>query len=262
GTARLWDPITGELLQILSVDMHTVWCVDFSPDGTKAFTGGSALLPYYAGAAKLWDLTTGEAVQSFSRSSFAPHSVLQEGHVLSADFSPDGKRLLTGSTDGLIVRWDIASGRLQDRYDSPNRSHRSAVKSIAFSPDGKLALTADADDTASLWDISDGTLLSTLPVRCRLLWCVAFSSDGMLAATGGSSEQAFYEGEIKVWSVNGLDLLRTFWISGPAAAELPGIVLSIAFSPDRKYVLSGHGDGEALLWDIGDIAKDRKQGDR
>jgi hypothetical protein len=58
--------------------------------------------------------------------------------VSSVAFSPDGKTVLTGSSDGTARLWDAATGKSV----SPPMKHGSLVYSVAFSPDGKTIMAA------------------------------------------------------------------------------------------------------------------------
>ena len=76
-----------------------------------------------------------------------PRSVL-EGHeeaVLGAQFSPDGRRLVTASWDGTARVWPI-DGRGQAVV---LRGHSGGVIQAAFSPDGQRVATASADGSSS-----------------------------------------------------------------------------------------------------------------
>jgi WD40 repeat protein len=67
---------------------------------------------------------------------------LLRGHtarVLSAAFSPDGKRVVTASQDGTARVWDRATGRELLQLKCP-----SGLGSACFSPDGKRILTVTA----------------------------------------------------------------------------------------------------------------------
>lgn len=73
-------------------------------------------------------------------------------------WSPDGKRLATGSRDGTAELWDAASG--QELLTL--KRHSNFVISIAWSPDGKRLATGSWDNTAKLWDAVSGRELLTL----------------------------------------------------------------------------------------------------
>src|SRR5262249_55056656 len=59
-----------------------------------------------------------------------------EDAVLAVAFSPNGKRVLTGSWDQTAWLWDAASGRPIVQL----RPHRGSVGAVAFSPDGRTVL--------------------------------------------------------------------------------------------------------------------------
>ena len=67
-------------------------------------------------------------------------------------FSPDGKTVLTGSSDKTARLWDAATGR---PLGLP-MTHQDRVSAVAFSPDGKTVLTGSWDKTARLWDAATG----------------------------------------------------------------------------------------------------------
>lgn len=69
--------------------------------------------------------------------------------VSSLAFSPDGTLLLSGSSDGTVKLFSVASG---DEKDC--ESHGDWVRGVAFSPDGKYAASiAFSDKTVKVWRI-------------------------------------------------------------------------------------------------------------
>ncbi len=77
---------------------------------------------------KLWDAASGQLIRTF------------EGHadqVRSVAFSPDGTRVLSGSSDKTLKLWDAASGQLIRTFEG----HSDRVTSVAFSPDGTRVLS-------------------------------------------------------------------------------------------------------------------------
>ena len=125
--------------------------VDFSPDVTIAVTGGqlrdSELDPWRS-VVTLWNVSTGEELRTFEGSDFTAFSPDAE-FVLSASFSPDGRRVLTGSLDRTAKLWDTVTGRELRTF--PHGGH---ANSVAFSPDGTKVLTS-GNGVALLWEISD-----------------------------------------------------------------------------------------------------------
>jgi WD40 repeat protein len=158
--------------------------------------------------------------------------------VFAAAFSPDGRRIVTGSMDGTARLWDAQTGEAV----GPPLPHNAFVLAVAFSPDGKTVLTGSMlldtkQGEARFWDAATGQPKG--PPRKfpggPVYW-VAFSPDGK-ASTALSPGR-------EVW----------LWPSPTdQSAGLPlrhqGVVQAVAFSPDGKHVLTGSQDRTARLWD-------------
>src|SRR5262245_25080120 len=69
--------------------------------------------------------------------------------VKSVAFSPDGARVLSGSSD--LKLWDAATGALIRTFEASG-----SVYSVAFSPDGARVLSGSWDNTIKLWDGATG----------------------------------------------------------------------------------------------------------
>ena len=78
-------------------------------------------------------------------------SLQHQDSIITADFSPDGKRIVTGSFDRTIRLWDALTGSLI--YTA--KECRSAVEMARFSPDGTRIATASGG-MLQLWDAQSG----------------------------------------------------------------------------------------------------------
>ena len=76
----------------------------------------------------------------------------------SVSWSPDGKRLATGSKDGTAKMWEVASRRELRLL----KGHIGGVLSVSWSPDGKRLATGSSDGTAKVWEVASGRELLTL----------------------------------------------------------------------------------------------------
>ena len=173
-----------------------------------------------------------------------PEMVVQKGHsawVQDAVFSPDGKHVLTGDSDGTTVLWDTESGRLLREYGTTH-----GVNAVAFSPDGKLIVTGgglQTDAELFLWDVTSGQLVRRLDAVWKIR-SAAFSPDGKLLLTSGAD---YKEGkttyEIDLWNVATGRRLRS--VSGHKEGS---VVYCVAFSPDGRFFATAADDGNVILW--------------
>ncbi|HTZ20028.1 MAG TPA: twin-arginine translocation signal domain-containing protein, partial [Opitutaceae bacterium] len=106
--------------------------------------------------------------------------IAHSASIYSVAFSPDGKRLASGSGDQTIKLWDVVSGELQRTLNG----HKDPVASVAFSPDGQLLASGSWDKTIKLWAVVSGELQRTQTGHVSKVHSVAFSPDGKLLASG------------------------------------------------------------------------------
>jgi|SRR6185295_12049817 WD40 repeat protein len=68
--------------------------------------------------------------------------------VYTVAFSPDGTRIVSGSSDLTVRVWDANTGQ---PVGNPLTGHGGIVKSVALSPDGKRIVSGSADKTLRVW---------------------------------------------------------------------------------------------------------------
>lgn len=249
-TTLIWDlEETADREQPFRLEGHTdgVTSIAFSPDGTRLVSGS------HDGILILWDISTGNIVCE----PFTGH----RGGVTSVAFSPSGHRILSSSCDKQLLIWDAdcIDGEpytLTPFLDIP--AHQDNVKSVAFSPDGLRIVSGSDDETIRLWDAETGEPINDVrfhredlaghhehrfpqpPSHLQGVDVVAYSPDGAFIASGSGSS----DGEVCVWDSATGALLQ------PVLRGHVGGIISIAFLPDSKHLVSSSYDKTIRVWDV------------
>ena len=162
-----------------------------------------------------------------------PELIIPVGHtggINSADFSKDGKYILTGSSDYSAILWNRQGQKLR-KFD--NQTTR--VFSVAFSPDDQSILIGS--NSAKLLDLQGNEIIRFTKEN---VWggvgAVAFSSRGDYILTGEGN------GQVTLWKKDG-QKVRT--LSGHTSG-----ISGVAFSPNDDMILSGSRDKTAILWNM------------
>jgi serine/threonine protein kinase/WD40 repeat protein len=239
----------------------------FSPDGSRILTWSRPVNPRRrrtAAVLRLWQAGTGREVD-------LPTALLRE--LSCAAFSPDGKTLLSGHTDGRARLFDglTLAPRGQPLF------HGARIDLVAFAPDGQRLLTVGGDDRARLWHTAGGQPAGTADwVRGyglgtgRILVSVRehsaaggglWEGDGRLVGTGAEPAEV----ATRALHPSGRSFLPNTqdWAGniGPAALQevgggqalgpaLPWQVQSAAFDPPGRLLAVGDHTRHAHLWSV------------
>lgn len=201
GTIRLWDLATRVELPAWSANLGEkygspiyVHEVSFSPDGSLISSADGD------DKVRLWDVATATVLRS-----------IDVADLISATFSMDGRTLVvvtarsynySNDSEYIVKLYDVASGnRLNNFNRDPDKGHDTAL-----SPDGRILAVAlgtykccnpAADGMIVLFDTATGSEILRLPGGQDLVSAIAFSADGRLLASGGSTDDR----TIRIWAI-------------------------------------------------------------
>ena len=183
----LWNVNTGKLLQYLPYDGNGV--VAFFHQNSNILIGRQIrsiktgrqlcafgeeddwLISRALSSLDQWVLTEGSGyiLTLWNTTTCRPERKLAASHLLkitSAVFSPDDRRLVTGSLDGAVKVWDVQTGDLVNTLEG----FWPYISDMAVSSNGKLFFSPGFDidrpqvfnRSIQIWDIKTGDIIATL----------------------------------------------------------------------------------------------------
>ncbi len=223
GNATLWNPDTIETNPgntfVVDPDKRMLFTVALAEVGSRRLmaVGG------FSGARSLWDVTAKPfLIRNLSSSSDTCYR---------AAFSPDGKSLALGLSDGSLEVWSL------DDVDSPTLSGEAAigspVSSLAFHPTQAALFVGGVNDLVAVFSLrgndltrlKDVTWGSGEQIRVQDL---AVSPDGKWLAAGLAAPRVIR------WKLDGTDATPL-----DPLPDFEGWVNSVSFSPDSTQLIVG-----------------------
>jgi WD40 repeat protein len=108
---------------------------------------------------------------------------IPHGHsdqITSVAFSPDSRRILTTSLEGIVRVWDAASGtRLHDLVGDGNQ-----VLCAEYSPDGKRIASGGRDNNVRIWDAETFEQVARLGGHEDFVYSLAWRADSQQLISG------------------------------------------------------------------------------
>ncbi len=311
-TIKIWDAVSGKLLSTIIND-DSVGAICVSPDGKKIYSslwyGSSRIAEQDMATGKtikafdghtdtvreikcsadgktlvscsfdltvrLWDAATGNLLKTLSK---PMHS------VVSASFLPDGKSIISVSTES-VIHWDVASGTIlhdwsngsswgaitpdgadyltfsYNSYEMTKRdlnsnavashrvmkAHKDTINEMVLSVDGTFALSCSKDRTIIYYDLITGTT--------RRLGREPNIVNGAEASSSGNFLMSVSDdNSLKRWNLRTGALSQTLNQENPYSQYdnyMADRVLSLAVSPDEKFFITGSNSAILTRWDIG-----------
>jgi RNA polymerase sigma factor (sigma-70 family) len=237
-TIRIWNVEKGKVWDTITVKQG-IRHLTYSPDGKTLAFAFTSVEPTIT----LWDVSSGAERATLAIAASAPMTIRLTPVSCSLAFSPNGKTLASGNSDGTVMVWQMSA----DKERATLKGHADIVSSVAYSPDGTTLASASEDGTIKLWDAATATERTTLKGHVKAVLRVAFHPDGKTLASAGVDKT------IRIWDV----------ATGKELATLRGhteAVTHVVYSPDGKTLASGSEDKTIKLWQMSTDEQARQPG--
>lgn len=223
----IWDMKSGALIREIGKPeaIHIpVVAATFSPESSQLiWARTSKIMPV------LWDVESGRRLGVLSSK--------EKGHsanIVSITFSPDGRYIATGDSQGTVVIWNRADRSVLRRINA----HVGEVKHLLFLAGRNELATAGKDGAIRLLGITGTEETATLS---------APSEFAITSLTGSTDGQFIYASSenmtVKGWNVSMRTLRGTLDLKNRQ-------INSIALSPDGDFMAFAEEDNSVLLWSI------------
>ena len=223
----------------------------FSPDGKRVAFHGSGRIHVWQTETR--NVLTIPLVEQNNNDAMVDQYIrallLNEVTVLM--FSPDGKKLVSGTMGGKVQMWDAETGAElapffagqeandQEGHGGLNVRYEDPIIALAFSSNGRL-LAVGSQQKIRLLGNSKQPRLKDVPYGTQSL---AFSPDDTVLVAG------LINAGIELWDLTTGEKITT--LNGHTQP-----VETLVFSPDAKTLVSTGQDGTILLWDWDEILQD------
>ncbi len=228
-SVRIWNIESGVERMVFRGHTAPVECVNFSPNGQRLVSSSPK-----DGGVMVWDLTRHTESGSFSRTG---------SDVEAVGFRRGGRQLLSVTAQGMLQRWDRATGVLLAEHTLAMRSQGISLGAVAsFSPDGErlAARGFTGAGQVRVWDTNTGKPTLSLDAHSSEVACVRFSGDGRYLGTVGSGQ---FGGKTK-WTIRVWDAATGKRLATWTAA---GRIFNLAFHAGNEWLAWSGADGAVGL---------------
>jgi len=215
---KIWNIVTKTVMHTLHGHSQEVYSLDWANNVIASGSGDQQV--------RLWDSTTGNCLHVLTD----PNGPT-EG-VTSVTLSPDATIVAAGSLDHLIRLWNVQTGKQMESLSG----HTESVYSIAFSHEGSRIVSGSLDKTVRLWEVGIGK-----PKPPAVL---GTSDADWWHHPDIAPHRRAVESDLRK-TPQPADLSRLLF----CAPFHTDFVLSVGFSPDGRWIITGSKDRSVVFWD-------------
>lgn len=193
GAIRTWKVGDTRIDSLQHINAQTsLYCAQITPDGNYLACG-----------------TANDKVIFFDLSNLKKPPVSYTfnglgGRVSALAFSPDGQKLITGSSTGALYAWNLQNNRPSGNAIALTGRHSSTVNHIRFSPNGEMMASCSYDWSVHLWNYEELLSQQQQPVSIKDFdsWVldVNFTNDNKQLIVCGADRT------VRIWNIDPAEL--------------------------------------------------------
>lgn len=193
---------------------------------------------------KLWNISPDGKKSSLNRT-LKGH----EHRVIASAFSPDENTLLTASDDGVIIAWDLTTGKQLFNISG----HLGITLRLAYSDSSNTILSANQrasswiawDTQIHHWDLITNRIISTEKIEFGRIHQISPDCRTVVVSkANGDIEFLDIESKERQYTLNGFDKDKIF--------------RGVTFSSDKQTIATNGLEGKLYVWKISDLDRTSK----
>lgn len=159
--------------------------------------------------------------------------------ILAVAAFPDNRRVITGSSDGSLIIWDLEHETIHHHIQAQHKG----VYAVAVTPDGKTAISGHGDGTIRTWDVETGTPLHTIAELRGMPSALVITRDGRRVLASYKRLTSQPSCPLLFWNI----------ATGQRLQLLEGhteSVTRLSLTRDGRRAISGSENGEIIVWNL------------